>query len=357
MSSPMRVRERSSASSANLGPLKFAYEPIESLRAAETRPRKHGRKQLSLLKHNIKRLGCLVPILITEDREIIDGHLIWEACKALKLPTVPVVVIAHLSPAEVKALRISISAIAELGEWDDPALKLDLDFICRVDPTLVTVTALPTARIDQLMLTGLEPEDHGDDDVPEPPSIPVSRRGDLFLCGDHRLLCGDATNPVDIATAVGSHSVDMLFSDIPYGMVPIKGVVSQSHGEFVQGSSITPAETLDLFQRFLGACLPRVADGSGVFLFIDHRAMQVLTQAAEGAQLRHLCTAVWDKGAGGRGGLYKHQVEFVRIREQERRDLNEPQLLGSKFGTLNDIPAVRRLAMNTPTSGRRRLPF
>ncbi|MDO8912757.1 MAG: DNA methyltransferase [Phenylobacterium sp.] len=322
MPNPIRVRDRKRAQSTaspaalkagapSLGAEpKFICEPIDNLKPAQNRIRKHPKRQVEILVRNIRRFGVVIPVLVTQHREIIDGHLIWEACKRLGHKTIPVTVVAHLSEAEIKALRISISAIAGMSEWDDPALALELDFVCKVDPLLVSFTALPTARVDQLLLTGLEKKP-ADDEAPPPPRVPISRRGDFFTCARHRFGCGDATDPADISTVMGPHKAQMFFSDFPYG-VSI-AAISSGHSEFLKGSKMTPEEARDLFERALAAGLPFVDDGAGAFLFIDHRSMAILTQAAEAAGLRHLCTAVWDKTAGNRGSPYKHQVEFVLV--------------------------------------------
>ncbi len=355
MPNPIRVRDRkraqSTASPAALtagapnlvAEPKFICEPIDNLKPAQNRIRKHPKRQIEILVRNIRRFGVVIPVLVTQDREIIDGHLIWEACKQLGHKTIPVTVVAHLSEAEIKALRISISAIAGMSEWDDPALALELDFVCKVDPLLVTFTALPTARIDQLLLTGLEKDGAADDDVNPPPASPVSQVGDLFLCGRHRLLCGDATSPAEVALVMGEHRARMFFSDFPYGIVPIAGVVSGHHGEFIRGSNETPAETRELFRSALAASLPWVEDESAVFLFIDHRAMALLTEAAQEADLRHLCTAVWNKMGGSRGAIYKHQVEFVLVMAKGKRlAINNVQMgkHGRNRTTLWSVPGL-----------------
>lgn len=125
MPKPIRARDRRrgqsttspaalTAAAPNRGAQpKFVREPIDNLKLDQNRS-----AQVEVLVRNILPLGVVIPVLVTQEREIIDCHLIWEACKQLGRKTIPVTVVAHLSEAEVKALRISISAIAETSEWD-----------------------------------------------------------------------------------------------------------------------------------------------------------------------------------------------------------------------------------------------
>lgn len=296
---------------------RFEWVPIESLSPADRKVRKHPKAQLDKLISVIKRFGYIADILIDGQRKIIDGHLLCEALKKLGHDNVRVQVIEHLSEAEIETLRIAQHALMEMSGWDDDGLKLSVEGLFKVDALLIDFTGLPTAKVDGLMLSGFKAATR--EEALAVPKTTLLKRGDCFIdyvekgTPVHRLVCGDAKDPEVIAWALNGRKVRMLLADFPYGMLKIEGVASGKHGEFAEGSSMTEAQTLELFRALLAASTLHVVDGGSVFLFIDHRAMFALTQATRDDGLTHVCTAVLDKQTGGMGGLYRHQVEFVLV--------------------------------------------
>jgi len=280
--------------------------------------RKHPKAQLAKLVANITRFQYVADLLLDGQHRLIDGHLLWEALKELGHTTVRCRVIDHLSAAEIDTLRIAQHALMEMSEWDDEGLKVALDGLFRIDPLLIEFTSLPMAKVDVLMLSGFKTELDGEA-IGLPPKSTQLRLGDSFVPSDqertpvHRLVCGNAKDPAVIARALGGQAVRMLFADFPYGLVPIKGVVSSRHENFADGAGLSDDASLDFFNDVLAPSVPHIVSGGSSFLFIDHRGMFALTQATRDQGLTHVCTAVFDKQAGGMGGLYRHQVEFVLV--------------------------------------------
>lgn len=309
--------------------------PIDKLKPANRRIRRATKSQRQTLMANIERFGCVVSVLVTDQFEIIDGHAIWEACKALGHKAIEVRVVSDLSPAEIKALRISLHAIAELSEFDDPALALDLKFLFKADPLLVTYTALPMARIDSLILgsnTAADPDAGGEAALATLLAKAVTRLGDRWIGdGGHVLYCGDAKDPASYVAALDGKIADMIFSDVPYAIVPIKGVVSSKHESFVEGSGLTEEEADAFFLAALQAMVGFVRDGAIVDLFIDYRAMYSLTGATRAVGLTHLCTVTWNKVTPAMGGLYRHAAEYVLVLKHGKKPHINNVRLG-KFG-------------------------
>lgn len=332
-SSAVRVRQRPQTSTAlqSERPSTFAQIPIDQLKPAERRVRKHPRAKLDKLVSTIRRFGVVAPILVDKDSRIIDGHLLWEALKTLGHTTVYVQRADHLSEAGVETFRIAHHALLEMGQWDVEQLKLSVEGLIQIDPDLVAYTLLPMGKIDGLLLSGFDQP--ADEDSLTAEKTSLVQHGDAFIFGPadgaptHRLVCGDAKDPTVIARAVGGKPVRMLFSDVPYGLVPIEGVVSAKHKDFVEGASMSEPEAISFFTELLGASVPHVVQNGAVFLFIDHRGMYGLTQATRSLGLSHICTVAWDKTAGGMGGIYRHQVEFVLVLAKgERIAVNNVQL-------------------------------
>ena len=330
----VRVRQRPQISTALQSERlsTFTQIPIDQLKPAERRVRKHPRGKLDKLVSTIRRFGVVAPILVDNDNRIIDGHLLWEALKTLGHTTVHVQRAEHLSEAEIETFRIAHHALLEMGQWDVEQLKISVEGLIQIDPDLVAHTLLPMGKIDGLLFSGFDKP--ADDDIPMTEKTSFLRHGDVFIFDPaadgvptHRLVCGDAKDPAVIARALGDRPVRMLFSDVPYGLVPIEGVVSAKHKDFVEGASMSEPEAIAFFTELLGASIPHVVQNGAVYLFIDHRGMYGLTQATRSLGLSHICTVAWDKTAGGMGGIYRHQVEFVLVLAKgERVAVNNVQL-------------------------------
>ena len=185
---------------------------IETLQTADLQPydknaKKHPAKQVDLLAENIKRFGFTTPVLIDKDNSVIAGHGRLLALEKLGRTEVPCVRMEHLSPSEVKALRLADNKIAEMGEWD-------------MDLAIEELKDLPD---DELELTGfdkdliIEPEEK-DDEVPDVPEEPQSKLGDLYELGEHRVLCGDSTKLEDVEKLMDGKKADLLHTDPPYGI-------------------------------------------------------------------------------------------------------------------------------------------
>ena len=175
---------------------RFVCTPIDDLKPASRRVRKHGKGDLATLVANIERFRHTPPIRVTDDNEIVDGHLLWEAYRSLGFMSVPTQVISGLSEAEIKTLRIAIHGICQLSQFDDPALSLDIQYLFSVDPLLVTYTALPMPKVDILLNLG-SPANQADDAVDVEADVQrVARIGDRFVATDGSVIYnGDAKDP------------------------------------------------------------------------------------------------------------------------------------------------------------------
>jgi DNA modification methylase len=167
---------------------------------------------------SIAAFGFDQPIVIDGDGVIIKGHGRREASLRLGLDQVPVLVRTDLSVAEIKAARLADNRTAQ-SPWDEELLRVELEALLEDDFEL-GLTGFDLREIDAL-LAAVEPEQAGlteDDEVPEAPEQPVTRPGDLWVLGSHRLLCGDATVLADVERVLGGQLADMTWTDPPYGV-------------------------------------------------------------------------------------------------------------------------------------------
>ena len=180
--------------------LVLEHRPIAELKPATRRLRKNDPLQIDRIRSSIETYGICQPLLITGTGEIVDGHLVIEAAKSLGLQGVPCIVIDHLSPADVRRLRISLNRLAETGTWDFPELKVEIQDLAVEFGETFEIPGLEPAELDLF----LQVEDDetakmaADDAVPAVQQTAVSRLGDIWRLGPHRLGCGDAKDRENI---------------------------------------------------------------------------------------------------------------------------------------------------------------
>lgn len=191
--------------------------PLQRLIPYARNARTHNEVQVSQIAGSIAEFGFVNPILVGDDNVIVAGHGRLMAAQQLGLEQVPVIVLAHLTEAQRKALVIADNKIAENAGWNEELLKLELGEIEELGFDL-DVIGFSDDELDELL--GSE-DDVGltdDDQVPEPEEQTISQSGDIWLLGDHRLLCGDATNPSDMELLMAGELADMVFTDPPYNV-------------------------------------------------------------------------------------------------------------------------------------------
>lgn len=180
--------------------------------------RTHNDAQVAQIAASIAEYGWTNPILTDGERGVIAGHGRLMAARKLGLNEVPVIELAHLTPEQKKAYILADNRIAENAGWDQELLKLELAELLAADYDL-SLMGFTDDEIDDL----LNPQDEGgglteDDAIPEPPVDPVSRPGDLWILGNHRLLCGDSTVLSDVERLMDGQLADMAFTDPPYNV-------------------------------------------------------------------------------------------------------------------------------------------
>src|SRR5271169_5148466 len=188
--------------------------PIDRLVFYARNPRKND-AVVDRMCSSIREFGFKIPVLARSDGEVVDGHLRLKAAQKLRITEVPVILCDEWSAAQVKAFRLMVNRSVTWAQWDDELLALELQELSEADFDL-SLTRFDPKEIDDLLL------DPGDDDqanlAPPLPENPVSRLGDLWLCGPHRVLCGDATSPKAVAMLLGERKPALLVTDPPYGI-------------------------------------------------------------------------------------------------------------------------------------------
>lgn len=179
--------------------------------------RTHDDTQVSQIAGSIAEFGFVNPILVGDDNVIIAGHGRLMAAQQLGLDTVPVIVLNHLTEAQRRALVIADNKIAENAGWNDELLKLELEELGDLGFDL-DVIGFSDEELDELLGNDEQPGESDEDEIPEVEDEPVSRHGDVWILGDHRLLCGDSTSKQDLEKLMSGELADMAFTDPPYNV-------------------------------------------------------------------------------------------------------------------------------------------
>ena len=300
--------------------IEIRYRLIADLQPRKNNPRKHSKKQLEQIASSIQHYGFTNPVLIDEVGGVIAGHGRLDAAKILGMKEVPTVVLADMSEADIRSYVIADNQLALNAGWDRDLLGLEFKYLAELDFDFdLTTTGFELPEIDLLIgSVGSHADADPDDFLPEPSSSPsVTRLGDVWKIGSHRLICGDATITGTYEALFGEERAQMVFSDAPYN-VPIQGHVSgrgkTKHREFAMASGEMSSEE---FTGFLTRAFIPMAkfsiDGAIHYQCIDWRHSGEMLAAGAMAyhELKNLC--VWTKTNGGMGSLYRsaHELVFV----------------------------------------------
>ncbi|GAC1659744.1 MAG: hypothetical protein NVS9B15_22980 [Acidobacteriaceae bacterium] len=247
---------------------------------------------------------------------------------------VPTVCLENLTPAQVRAYVIADNRLAEDAGWDLDILKIELENIVLEGTIDVSSTGFEIAEVD--ILLGESPgEDDSVDSLPDISAELVSRPGDLWLLGEHRIFCGDAREQASFDRLMGDRKAAVVFTDPPYN-VPIEGHASGNgkikHRDFAMAvGEMSEAQLTDFLSNSLSALARNSAPGSVHFVCMDWRHMGEVLAAGKEVYDSLLNVCVWAKSNGGMGSFYRSRHEMVFVfRHGENQHRNNIQL--GRFG-------------------------
>jgi DNA modification methylase len=290
----------------------IAQWPIEKLSPYARNARTHSPEQVAQIAASIAEFGFTNPILAGGDGVIVAGHGRLAAAQKLGLDLVPVVVLDHLNPAQRRALIIADNKIAENAGWDDELLRLELTDLKDADFDL-SLTGFDADALAEL-LVGDKPDGIGqteDDAVPDVPDAPLSRPGDIWLLGSHRLFCGDSTVAESYEVVLDGEPVDMVFTDPPYNVNYANSAKDKMRGK---DRAILNDNLGDGFYDFLLAALtPTVAHcRGGIYVAMSSSELDVLQAAFRAAGGKWSTFIIWAKNTFTLGRAdYQRQYEPI----------------------------------------------
>lgn len=296
--------------------LKIEYVSPADVTAERRSHHKHSKALVKKLAAGIDRSGSILPLIVDEGLGLVLGHERLEAMRLLSLDEVPVIRVAHLTEEQLQLFRLFEEKIATEFEWDDEALALTFAELRLTEPEVnLTDSGFSIGEIDALE-GRISTEALNDlDDVLEPDAKrePISRLGELWLVGRHRVICGDSTDPAVIRNLVGGAQITQVIADLPYNL-PTKAFSSGSHGNFAMAAGEMSEEEFTSFIRsFFLAALPHLRDGALLYAFMDWRHIVELIAGADAAGLSYKQLLVWVKSSAGMGSFYRSAHELVGV--------------------------------------------
>jgi DNA modification methylase len=289
-----------------------------SLAADPRNARRHPDKQIAQLVANIRRFGFAIPILVDQDQMIVAGHGRWEAAKKLELAEVPVIRRRFLDPAERRAFALADNRLAELSSWDPEILAGELEILFDGGFDIETI-GFSTADLDFAIVDekadSAKREKAERVELPDPDAHAVSRAGDLWLIGPHKLLCGDARQVASWEALLAEDRASLVFADPPFN-VSINGHVSGTghHREFVMGAGEMSAPEFTTFLRAVFRnCVRFSTDGSIHYHCMDWRHAREILDAADGVYDQFKQLVVWAKTNASMGTFYRSRHELVFV--------------------------------------------
>lgn len=287
------------------------YIPLGSLKPDPRNPRTHSKNQVQQIADSIGNSGYFNPILVEEDSVIICGHGRYRAAQLQGRETVPVIRLGGLTAAAKRALRIADNKIATNAGWDVELLRVELEEI-QAEGLNLELTGFAMGEIDTILAESPDPDD---ETIPAVPDEPVTRPGDIWICGPHRIGSGDLLDGSSLAALMAGERADAVVSDPPYN-VTINGFANAKgrHREFQMASGeLSPEEFIEFIRKFILVLIGFSRDGAVHFLFMDWRHIQELIAVARALYGAFLNLCVWNKSNAGMGSLYRSKHELIAV--------------------------------------------
>ena len=289
--------------------MEVALRPIQQIVPYARNARKIPQQAIDKVAASIREFGWRQPIVVDEHDVVVAGHTRLLGAQKLGLKEVPVHVAEGLTDAQIKAYRLMDNRSHQESAWDDSLLGIELGELRDLSVDL-SLTGFDSTELDDLFsLTGGKEGLIEDDEAPDLPEKPISQSGDLWICGPHRVLCGDATRREDLDRLLRGDRADLVFTDPPYN-VAYQGY---THDKLtIQGDKMQPAEFAAFLERAFGCYRSGVKPGASLYVCHASSCQREFQNAIEGAGFEVRCQIIWAKNTFAWGhGRYKFQHEPI----------------------------------------------
>ena len=340
--------------------LAIRYQPVTALRPYPQNARTHTKHQIRQIANSIRTFGFTNPVIVDRNNRIIAGHGRVEAAKLLSLDYVPTIMLEELTEDQIRAYILADNKLAENAGWDRGILAIELQHLMTVEGLDfdITVTGFEVPEIDLILNEQPQDEHDPDNELPPKSADAVTAVGDLWLLGNHQILCGDVRDESSLERLTEGRKAALVFTDPPYNVVidgNVSGKGAVKHGDFAMAAGeMSPEEFTQFLESSLGMLAMHSANGAVHFVCMDWRHMGEMLAAGTKVYdtLLNLCT--WVKNNGGQGSFYRSRHELVFVfRNGKGRYRNNIQLgqFGRYRSNVWEYPAVRGLSQQQDDEG------
>jgi DNA modification methylase len=295
--------------------------PVDHLRPYERNPRTHSEAQVDQIAGSMVEFGWTNPVLVDEQGGVLAGHGRLLAARKLGLAEVPVIRFEHLTEAQKRAYLIADNQLALQAGWSEDLLAAELAWL-RDESFDLDLIGFDATELERLLAIadGEATSEDADDEVPEPPKEQVSKPGDLWVLGNHRLLCGDATVLADVERVLGGHLADMTWTDPPYNVDYANTPKDKLRGKHRPILNDNLGGGFEVF--LLDACINTLAVTKGaVYVCMSSSELDRLQRAFAAAGGKWSTFVIWAKNTFTLGRAdYQRQYEPISYGWKEGSD-------------------------------------
>jgi DNA modification methylase len=296
--------------------LHIRYRSIDSLSMQKRNPRLHSKAQIRQIARSIETFGFNCPILIDATSHVVAGHGRLLACRLLGMTEVPTIELAHLTAEQARAFLIAENRLTLNSSWDDALLALHFKELSEVNLEFdLETTGFSTTEIDLLIQNGNA--DPADEIPPADSGPPVTRVGDVWQLGKHRIVCANALDRDTYAVLMNRKRAAAIITDPPFNCRiagHVSGLGAVQHKEFAMASGeMSRPEFIAFLSRVFENLVSVATDGSLHYIFIDWRHLTEMIAAGDGAYSELLNVCIWAKDTGGMGSFYRSRHEMVFV--------------------------------------------
>ena len=311
---------------------------VESLIPYAKNSRTHDDAQIAQIAASIKEFGWTNPILVDGNKGIIAGHGRLMAARKLNMTEVPVIELKDLTPTQKKAYIIADNRLALNAGWDDQLLTIELNDLL-ADKFSLDLLGFNADELNALLnpvevTEGLTDED----EVPEPPPEPITKLGDVWILGNHRLMCGDSTSIDAVDKLMDGQKADMVFTDPPYALF----------GNSTGVSGVTDDNMVRSFFRDILVMLKiKSKPYAHIYVCCDWHSAFSIEAVAKNIELKAKNLCIWDKGDGGIGAMYQQCYEMIWFFDNSPTSKTTTNSNKAGVRTVNGKPNIWRVKRHT----------
>jgi len=323
--------------------MKIEIADINTIKPYENNPRKLKDSAIEKVAMSLKEYGFRQPIVVDKDKIIVAGHTRYRASKKLGLKEVPITVVDNLTPEQINAYRIADNRTAEESEWDNELLKMEIKDLEAKDFKLDLLGFNEDQLNDMLFeeKQGLTDED----EIPEAPEEPITKLGDIWKLGKHKLICGDATNKDTVKILMEDNKADLIFTDPPYNVnysarTGIRSGKIRDNMSYIKNDNLSDDEFDNLLENSISNMFENLDNKASYYICNNWHCSDVFKKILQKLNINVKAWIVWNKDWMSVGhSEYRSNHEFIFF-----GTLDAKNRIFHNQGKENDVWTIRKLS-------------